>query len=229
MRPPSHAALIREREEMGERVFTAGQIRQVLAEANIQLRTMILLGVNAGFGNTDIVNLATRHLDLVEGWVMLPRTKTAIRRRCPLWPETTEALVKVLQTRRKPIDPKLIQRVFINNRSGKYRARNLSRELGNAMKRAGLDRKERDFYDLRRTCASIGIQVNDDDAVRIIMGHQRSATDMLGTYNRLGVSDVRLRAVTDYIHAWVYARQEPPKTSVILDVNQPANQHTQTA
>jgi hypothetical protein len=63
---------------------------------------------------------------------------------------------------------------------------------------------EADFYDLRRTCASIGVQVNDDDAVRTLLGHKRSATDMLGTYNRLQVNDERLLAVTKHIHDWLF-------------------------
>ena len=67
-----------------------------------------------------------------------------------------------------------------------------------------MSREEADFYDLRRTCASIGVQVKDDDAVRTIMGHKRPSRDMLGVYNRLQVSDDRLRAVTDHIHDWLF-------------------------
>ena len=51
---------------------------------------------------------------------------------------------------------------------------------------------------------SIGIQCNDDDAVRTVMGHKRGSSDMLGVYNRLQVSDERLRAVSDHIHDWLF-------------------------
>jgi hypothetical protein len=68
----------------------------------------------------------------------------------------------------------------------------------------GLSRGEADFYDLRRTCASIGVQVKDDNAVRTILGHKRPSTDMLGVYNRLGVGDERLKAVTDHIRRWLF-------------------------
>ena len=37
-----------------------------------------------------------------------------------------------------------------------------------------------------------------------IIGHKRPSTDMLGVYNRLQVSDDRLRVVTDYIHNWLF-------------------------
>ena len=68
-----------------------------------------------------------------------------------------------------------------------------------------MTREEADFYDLRRTCASIGLQVNDDEAMRTILGHKRLAADMLGVYNRLHVSDERLLAVTDHIHTWLFS------------------------
>ena len=49
---------------------------------------MILLGVNCGFGNGDCGTLPVSALDLDGAWVNYPRPKTAIQRRCPLWPET---------------------------------------------------------------------------------------------------------------------------------------------
>jgi len=217
MRAPSTAALARERDERGARVFTAAQLRRVLAAANTTMRAMIFLGINCGYGNTDCVKVSTDNLDLVEGWATLPRSKTSIRRKCPLWPETIEALKRVLRTRRKPDDRKLVKLVFINMHGGQYRARNLSRELGNALERAKLGRDAGDFYDLRRTCASIGIRVSDDDAVRTIMGHRRSSTDMLGVYNRLSVSDKRLCAVTDHIHAWLFTRPAPLRAPLVFD------------
>jgi len=69
---------------------------------------------------------------------------------------------------------------------------------------AKMTQDEADFYDPRRTCASIGLQVKDDDAVRTILGHKQLAKDMLGVYNRLQVTDDRLRAVTDHIHDWLF-------------------------
>ena len=49
-----------------------------------------------------------------------------------------------------------------------------------------------------------GIQVGDDDALRTIMGHRRVAADMLSVYNRLEVSDERLKTVTNHIHDWLF-------------------------
>ena len=40
----------------------------MLAAAPIALKAMILLGINCGFGNTDVANLTVKNLDLKGGW-----------------------------------------------------------------------------------------------------------------------------------------------------------------
>jgi hypothetical protein len=40
---------------------------------------------------------------------------------------------------------------------------------------------------------------------------------MLGVYNRLAVSDERLRAVTNHIHDWLFKPSELPRLSVFSD------------
>jgi integrase len=63
---------------------------------------MILLGINCGFGNRDCGTLPRSALDLSGGWVRFPRPKTGIDRRCPLWPETVEAIRAALDVRPEP-------------------------------------------------------------------------------------------------------------------------------
>ena len=89
---PSRAALDRERGEQAARVFTAEQIRGVLAAAGPKLKAMILLGINCGYGNMDCIKLVTGKLDLAGGWANFPRTKNGIRRRNPLWPGNRQSL-----------------------------------------------------------------------------------------------------------------------------------------
>jgi integrase len=55
-------------------------------------KAMILLGINCGFGNADCGKLPLSAIDFKAGWVNFPRPKTAVERRCPLWPETITAL-----------------------------------------------------------------------------------------------------------------------------------------
>lgn len=203
-KPPAQSALDREREEQAVRVLTAAQIRALLAVAGTKLKAMILLGVNCGFGNTDCTRLITGKLDLDHGWADFARTKNGVRRRNPLWPETIDALRAALNTRKSPKDAEYSKRVFITKGGQPFHAYHVTHEFEKLAVAAGMTGEEADFYDLRRTCASIGLQVGDDDAVRTLLGHKRSAKDMLGVYNRLQVSDDRLRAVTDHIHDWLF-------------------------
>jgi integrase len=203
-RRPSKSALEREREEQTERIFTAEAIRALLAAARPKLRAMILLGINCGFGNTDCAKLPTSRLDLRGGWAAFARTKNGIRRRNPLWPETVDALRAVLKSRKSPTDPSDASRVFITKYGQAFRACAVGFEFEKLAESVGMTRDEADFYDLRRTCASIGLQVNDDEAMRTILGHKRASADMLGVYNRLQVCDDRLLFVTNHIHGWLF-------------------------
>ena len=67
--------------------------------APVPLKAMLLLGVNCGLGNHDIAMLPLSALDLDSRWLKFPRPKTGIQRRCPLWPETVEALTTAIAER----------------------------------------------------------------------------------------------------------------------------------
>ena len=94
--------------------------------------------------------------------------------------------------------------MFITKGGEPFHAYHVTHEFEKLAVAAGMTQDEADFYDLRRTCASIGLQIGDDDAVRTILGHKRLAKDMLGVYNRLQVTDDRLRAVSNHIHDWLF-------------------------
>ena len=69
--------------------FTVSQIQKMLQNANPQMKAMILLGLNCGFGCTDCAELKWKNLDLQNGRVNFPMGKTGISRNLPLWSETT--------------------------------------------------------------------------------------------------------------------------------------------
>ena len=75
---PSRRELRCERQQNGQRMFEAAEIRAMLAAAPVPLKAMILLGINCGFGNTDVANLTVKNLDLKGGWCNYPRPKTGI-------------------------------------------------------------------------------------------------------------------------------------------------------
>lgn len=80
------------RQQQGPRMFEPEQLRTIVEKAPQPLKAMVLLGINCGFGNSDCGKLPLSALDLNKGWVDFPTPKTAVAQRCPLWPETLQAI-----------------------------------------------------------------------------------------------------------------------------------------
>ena len=213
---PSKAVLRKHRQGREKKMFPADEIRQILDKAGVQLRAMVYLGINCGMGNNDCARLPMKALDLEGGWLEFGRPKTGIHRRCPLWPETVKALRAALAARPTPKEG-LEDRVFLTHHGASWEAivksgkggtgGPLSGEFAKVLDALGIRRKGVNFYALRHTFQTIGQKSRDKDAVKAIMGHAESANDMSEVYNEEAPDDVRLRAVTDYVHAWLF----PPK------------------
>ena len=90
--------------ETGERLFSPKEIRRLIDSAKPQLKAMILLGINCGFGNEDCATLPIDKLDLAGGWHNNHRPKTGVVRRCKLWPDTIKALQAAIEHRPAPKD-----------------------------------------------------------------------------------------------------------------------------
>src|SRR5262249_49540353 len=78
---PSRKTLRIEKARKGPKLFTAEEVRQLLGAAGVQVKAMILLGINCGFGNADCGTLPQSALDLGRGLIDFPRPKTGIPRR----------------------------------------------------------------------------------------------------------------------------------------------------
>lgn len=78
-------------------LYTPDQIARLLATADVQLRAMILLGLNCGFGPKDLEDLLWTHLEGRR--VSLPRSKTGVSQTFLLWPETLDAFEAVSRHR----------------------------------------------------------------------------------------------------------------------------------
>src|SRR5262249_2428272 len=63
-RKPSAGVLRRHRAQNGGRMLEAAELRKLLEASGGQIRAMVLLGLNAGFGNTDCSSLPLTALDL---------------------------------------------------------------------------------------------------------------------------------------------------------------------
>ncbi|MEZ5942887.1 MAG: tyrosine-type recombinase/integrase [Planctomycetaceae bacterium] len=197
---PSKKSLRLHKASKGKKLFTAGEIQTLLSLASEPLKTMILLAINGGLGNTDVGTLTKSSLDLEHGWLEFPRRKTGIERRVPLWPETTEGLGQT--------DSGDSTLVFVTRNGNPYvwqRDEKSNDEVSKAfrrlLKRSNLTTGSRSFYALRHTFQTIGDEARDALATSAIMGHVDQS--VAGQY-REAISDERLRRVTDHVHDWLY-------------------------
>ena len=201
---PSKKTLRLERARRGKKLFTQDEILRLLAAAGDQLRAMILLAVNAGLGNSDCSKLRLQNLDLEKGWLDYPRPKTGVERRAPLWPETIEAIRRVLEKRREPKDPDDRDLVFITKYGQSWHkeiADNpISKEMRKLLNELGINRS-RNFYALRHVFRTVADASKDQPAIDHIMGHE--SPHMPSQY-REGISDDRLLAVTAYVQQWLF-------------------------
>ena len=93
---PSRKKLRQARQTNGRRMFESVELRETIGKASQPLKAMILLGINAGMGNTDVASVPQSVIDFESGWMEYPRPKTAVERRIPLWPETIKVLKEAI-------------------------------------------------------------------------------------------------------------------------------------
>jgi integrase len=182
-------SLRRHRRESGEKLFTADQIHALLAEAGTQMRAMILLGINCGFGNTDVCTLPRSAIR--GGWIDFPRPKTEVGRRIPLWKETVAALQAA-----GPGTPDVV--FTLTDQTPWHPSEHVSKRFRVLLAWAGI--KRGGFYWLRHTFATIADEAKDPIAVSALMGH---ADGTIGGVYRERISDARLIAVTNVVRAWL--------------------------
>lgn len=219
-RKPDAASIRRQRLARGPRIFTPAELRSIVAAAGCPLKAMVLLAANCGFGQSDLANLPMHVLDLDHAWITYPRPKTGVHRRCPLWPETVEAVREALLARPRPKSPQHADLALLNSRGGKWvtvthrtlqvgektvervvASDHISRNFRALLTRLHIE--HRSFYCLRRGFQTIGEESGDLPAVRAIMGHVASASDMASVYRQY-ISDERLTAVTNCVRAWLW-------------------------
>ena len=204
---PSKKTLRVEKAKQGHKLFTREEIHQLLQIASVQIRAMMLLGINAGLGNADCGRLTSQVIDLERGWLDYARLKTGMPRRCPLWPETITAVKDAVDRRREPKNPVDADLVFITRTGQSWHTDTtespISYEIGKLLRRLGINgRKGLGFYTLRHVFRTIADEAKDQPAADFIMGHE--VAHMSSVY-RETISDERLKAVTDYVRRWLFA------------------------
>lgn len=232
---PSKKAIRKNRQVRPAKMFTAAEIRRLIdAARSLPMKAMILLGVNAGLGNTDVSELRQQHLDLAGGWLNYPRRKTGVPRRVPLWAETVKALKAVADERPAAQDKADDDRVFVTVDGNAYSRTitkvkrdeatgrekfelvpvdSVGQQFGLLVRRLGIEQAGVGFYALRHVCRTIGGGAGDKEAIDSIMGHE-DVGDMGTTHYVHGLDDDRLRRVTEHIRGWLFA--EPGKPALKL-------------
>ncbi|HEV3438426.1 MAG TPA: tyrosine-type recombinase/integrase [Gemmata sp.] len=203
---PTRKTIRLEKAKHGPKMFEQEEVLSMLKSAQSkQLKCMILLGLNCGFGNADCGTLPLSAVDLDRGWINYHRPKTGIERRNPLWPGTVAALREVIAERRSPKDPANQSLVFVTRTGGSWHKTDMedstiSKEMRKLLNELGINGK-RNFYALRHTFETIGGEAKDQVAVDALMGHVRD--DMASVY-RERISDERLKAVSDHVRKWLF-------------------------
>ncbi len=229
---PSVKVLRQARHAAGERLFERDQLLKILdvlagkpvpvegrdnpvrLPASAAMRAMVLLALNAGFGNTDIATLPRSAVNLDTGWIVYPRPKTGIYRRVPLWPETIQTLRKAIVERPNHKDEADADLCFITNQGTRFvrlqpsgtegrfvTINSLSRRFESILEKLNITgRRGVNFYTLRHVFETQAGESRDQVAVDAIMGHADQS--MAATY-RERISDDRLRAVVEHVRTWL--------------------------
>jgi len=114
------------RKKNGARMFEAEQLRAIIDAASTPLKAMVLLGINCGYGNSDIMSLPIKAIDLEAGLADYMRQKTGIDRRCPLWPETIAAIKEAITERHMPREACNASLVFITKHGRPWGSRTIT-------------------------------------------------------------------------------------------------------
>lgn len=182
LKSPPQRIIRAARREKGERLYEASDLRKLVKQAEAEIKAMILLGINCGFGPKDCFTLPA----ISKGWHNFPRPKTEVERRCPLWPETVAAVEAV----GLPFNGRVWDRYAVD------------REFKKVCKAAGVTCQG--FYTLRRTFETIATTADVPQAIiDAIMGHARN--DMASVY-RQKVFDDQLRKCVEHVRQWYLGR-----------------------
>ncbi|MBX3438976.1 MAG: tyrosine-type recombinase/integrase [Planctomycetaceae bacterium] len=174
------------------------------------MKTMILLGINGGFGNTDVASLQVSAIDLEAGVIDFPRPKTGVDRRVPLWDATAAALREALDVLPQPASPEFADQAFLTVHGNPWvsvkpdgtRTDSVVLEFRKLLKRCGIYRPRTGFYWLRHTFQTVADEAGDPIATAHVMGH---ADGTIGGVYRERISDERLRAVVETVRRWLFS------------------------
>jgi integrase len=187
----------RHRRKQGRKLFTASELHLLLDQAGVQMRAMILLGINCGYGPSDCATLPIDAIDIEAGWITYPRPKTEIDRSCALWQRTRKALALALK--RRPTPKEELGRLFVlpDGRHWDCNIQPIQHQFAELVRWTGL---RGTFYWLRHTFQTVADGAKDALAVKHIMGHLDAS---MSAMYRENIEESRLQAVSDHVERWL--------------------------
>lgn len=193
--------------------FTAAEVHRIIEASPVQLKAMILLGINAGFGPADCGRLEQSEIDFRRNWYTGFRMKTGIDREAWLWPETITALKAAIEARPPARKAEWEDLVFLtSHRRPWYQDGDTSNPIQQAFKKsadkAGCYRKGVGHYALRHMLETHGGP--DQVAVNFVMGHVESG---IAAEYREGIPQERVKAVCRNVRKWFMAGKPKKKTT----------------
>lgn len=208
---PSPKRVKAEKAKSNKKEFTTKEFWTLYRYASVQVRAWMLLGLNAGYGNSDLSRLTVEQAS--GEWLDAIRGKTSEDRRCWLWPETRRAIKAAMK------DHDGGELLFQTRHGHSLVSEDGTRdavtgEFKKLREATKVERKGVSFYALRHMTETIGGQCPDVPNVQVvvnyIMGH-RDGT-IAGTY-RESIPDTSVKKVCQHIRA-VIMKDKPKGTKV---------------
>jgi len=206
----------RAKREGGKRTFEAEELRTIIQTARQPLRSMVLLALNGGLGQSDLAAIPIDAIDFKAGMVDFPRVKTETDRRFPLWPETSVSLQEAINVRPDPQDSSHAKLVFITVQ-GRPWVRHvmqddgriaftdaIAQEFNKVLRKLNLKRRG-SFYNLRHCFRTVADAVKDQPAIDAIMGH---VDQTMGGNYRESIETSRLKSIVDYVRHWLWPEKK---------------------
>jgi integrase len=190
---PSRATLRKDKASKPKKLFKPEEIHQIIAAANPQFKAMAILGLYAGYGNTDCGLLRTNHIDPKSGFIKFERPKTGIPRKCWLPPRAMKYITDIM-----PNKPGLVFKTRRGNAWAKDSKQNpIAVEWKKLADSVGVVQT---FYALRHTAYTIAGSSKDKDARSYFAGHAWSG--LAEIYNE-DFDDQRLVVIGQIIDKWL--------------------------
>lgn len=205
---PSMKSLRKYRAAQPKKLLTRDEIHEILKYASPQMKAATLLGINVGYGDTDI---ALHTPDMIKGeWLDTIRHKTSVHRRGWLWPETLAAIKAYLPHRPEPARSELDDHVFLTSRGNLWvcgTKNTFGREFSRLMDAVGIEKRDRvGFYALKHTFMTEAARTGDETAAKITVG--LSQKDIALSHYIERFPDERLKAVSRYMRQWLFGKRK---------------------